>query len=122
MSWSGMTFAAAGAFLLAVSAPPARSEALTFKQRVDAQRAIDRIYYSHQTDTTRPFDEAVPLESTEAKVRKYLKESVALETFWKTPLTSEMLRREVERMARGTRLPDRLRELLEALEDDPLLI
>ena len=33
-----------------------------------------------------------------------------------------MLQRELERMARGTRLPDRLRELFAALNEDPFLI
>jgi len=57
----------------------------------------------------------------ENKVRRSLKESAALESLWKTPITSEMLVREWQRMARRTRLPDRLIELSAVLGDDPFL-
>jgi hypothetical protein len=109
-----------GCSLLSSSAPEARE--LTFEDRVRAQERIERVYYSHQIGATRQFEEAVPRQVLERKVRTYLKQTVALEEFWKTPVTSEILRRELERMAAGTRLPDRLRELYAALDDDPLLI
>ena len=38
----------------------AQAKTLTFEQRVQAQRAIERAYYSHQIGASRPFDEAVP--------------------------------------------------------------
>ena len=44
------------------------------------------------------------------------------ETFWNTPVTAEALRREIERMTRGTLMPERLRALYSALGEDPLLI
>jgi len=94
---------------------------LTFEERVAAQEAIERVYYSHQTGATIPFVQAVPRELLERKVRTYLKETVALEVYWHTPITSEMLRREEERITRGTRLPSRLRELRAALGDDRFL-
>src|SRR6185295_18790317 len=53
---------------------------------------------------------------------KYLKQSVALETYWHTPVTAEMLRAEMERQAKGSRMPERLRELYEALGNDPVLV
>src|SRR5262249_36128976 len=37
-------------------------------------------------------------------------------------VTADMLRAEMERQARGTRMPERLRELYAALGDDPFLI
>src|SRR5207247_10368575 len=84
---------------------------LTFEQRVRAQEAIERLYYSHQIGATRPFEEAVPRAVLEEKVRTYLTQSAALDVFWKTPVTSEMLHRELERMAASTRMPERLRQL-----------
>ncbi len=126
--------ATAAAFLLVIWGPvwgretqrlttdPSAPRTLTFEDRVAAQGAIDRVYYSHQIGATRPFEEAVPRTVLEEKVRRYLKQSVALEKFWHTPVTANMLERELERMARGTRLPERLRELYRALGDDPLLI
>ncbi|HEU5179505.1 MAG TPA: MopE-related protein [Candidatus Polarisedimenticolia bacterium] len=95
---------------------------LTFEQRVQAQAAIERVYYTHQIGTTRPFEEAVPRSVLEKRVRTYLAETAALETQWKTPVTTEMLHRELERIAARTRMSERLRELYAALGDDPFLI
>ncbi|MBI3449509.1 MAG: hypothetical protein HY049_11415 [Acidobacteria bacterium] len=105
-----------------VSAAPAFAADLTFEERVEAQRAIERVYYSHQIGATLRFDQAVPQELLEKKVRTYLKESLALEKFWHTPVTAEMLRTETARIVRSTRMPERLRELFAALDEDPLLI
>ena len=100
---------------------PARQ--LTFEERVSAQEAIERVYYSHQLGTTRPFEEVVTRVTLEEKVRAYLKKSAALEKFWMSPVTGEALKREVERIASTSRMPERLTELYEALEeDDPFLI
>src|SRR2546425_10656831 len=66
---------------------------LTFEDRLRAQEAIERVYYSHQIGATKPFEEVVPREVLERKVRAYLKQSVALERFWKIPVTARMLRR-----------------------------
>src|SRR2546425_41533 len=54
----------------------AEARELTFEQRVRAQEAIERVYYSHQLGGTQPFEEAVSRETLEMKVRTYLKESV----------------------------------------------
>ena len=64
----------------------------------------------------------MPREMLERKVRAYLKQTVALEAFWKTRVTSDMLHQELERMAAKTRMPERLRQLYAALGDDPLRI
>jgi N-acetylneuraminic acid mutarotase len=103
-------------------APATLAREITFEQRVDAQEAIERVYYSHLDGATATFEEAVPRSVIEDAVRRYLRQSVALERFWETPVTGTMLRREAERMARGTRLPERLREIHEALGNDPFLI
>ena len=108
--------------VLLTATESAASRELTFEERVRAQQAIERVYYSHQIGATKPFEAAVPRAALEGMVRTYLKQSIALERLWRTPVTSEMLRNEMERMARQTRMPDRLRELFGALGDDPLLI
>jgi N-acetylneuraminic acid mutarotase len=108
---------------LAVALPlPALTRELTFADRVAAQRAIDRVYHSHQVGLTTPFEQAVPQPVLEAKVERYLRLSAALERYWNTPVTSEMLRAEMERQARETRMPNRLREIHAALGDDSFLI
>ena len=105
----------------AVAAEPSQ-RTLTFEDRVKAQESIERVYYSHQIGATKSFDQAVPRVVLEAKVRKYLEETAALEVYWKTEVTDEMLQRELERMAAGTRMPERLVELYAALGNDAFVI
>jgi len=100
---------------------PVSARDLTFEERVDAQRAIEKVYWAHQIGATRPFDEAVPRSVLEKKVQAYLRQSLALEKFWHTPVSAEMLRRESERIAGSTRMADRLKELYTALGNDPFL-
>jgi len=100
----------------------AESRELTSAERLRAQEAIERVYYSHQSGATRPFAQAVPREFLEQKISRYLKLSAALEKLWRTPVTSTALNAELERMARQTRYPDRLLEIYRALGNDPILI
>jgi hypothetical protein len=95
---------------------------LTFDDRVVAQEAIERVRHAHQIGASGTFEAAVPREVLEKQVLTYLEQSAALEAFWHTPVTAEMLRRETDRMAAATRMPDRLRELYAALGNDPLLV
>lgn len=108
--------------LLIPAASASTARELTFEERVEAQRAIERVYYAHEESTRRPFDEAINRELLERKVRTYLKQSVALERFWNTPVTSQMLECEWERIARGSWFPERLQEIYEALDNDPVVI
>ena len=98
------------------------SRELSFDERVDARAAIARVYYSHQIEASRPFDEAVPRPVLERMVREELKRSAALDVVWHAPVTAEALRAEMERIARSTRLPERLLEVYHALGDDPFLV
>ena len=98
-----------------------RSRGLTFGDRVRAQEAIERVYYSHQIGATKPFEKAVPREVIEAKVRRYLKLSVALENLWNAPVTAAMLEGETTRIARRTRMPERLSEIYAALGNDSIV-
>jgi len=109
----------AAALSLGAAAQPRN---LTFGERVQAQEAIERLYYGYQDAATRPFEEAVPHGLLERKVTTYLKQSELLRALWDTPVTSEMLDRELERMAAGTRMPERLRRLYAALGNDRFLI
>jgi len=108
------------AALSTLSAVP-RGADLSFAERVAAQRIVERVYYSHQIGAPRPFAEAVPDAVLESKVRRTLKLSLALEKFWNTPVTAEMLHREAERIALDSRLPGRLGEIYAALGNNPVL-
>ena len=105
-----------------LASPLAIARELGFDERVLAQHKIEAVYYSHQKDATWSFAEAVPREVLERKVLNYLEQSVLLEQYWNTAITGEMLRRELERIAADTRMPERLLELYEALGNDRFLI
>jgi N-acetylneuraminic acid mutarotase len=95
---------------------------LTFDERVKAQEAIERVYYAHQLGATQPFAKAVPRAVLEAKVRKVLEQTAALRTQRKIAVTDAMLQQELNRMAAGSRMPERLVELYAALGNDSFLI
>lgn len=106
----------------ALSAAPVVARDLSFEERVRAQDAIERVYYAHQIGATKPFEQAVPREVIERKVLRYLALSAEAERRAGSPIDASALRREMERIARGTRLPGRLRELYAALDRDPVLV
>lgn len=111
-------------FVLSVST----IQALTFEERVEAQRAIERVYYNHRiwpkenSGPKPPFEQMVPDALIREKVQRYLKESSALESHWHRPLTGEQLQAEMNRIVVNSKDPDTLRELMEALKRDPALI
>ena len=58
----------------------------------------------------------------EKKVRDYLRKSQALQDYRQQPITAEQLQAEIDRMAQHTKQPEVLRELFEALGNDPFVI
>jgi len=105
-----------------IAAGASTRRALTFADRVAAQEAIERVYLRHRTGALPATEALVPREVLERKVQAYLEQSAALELLWNEPVTAEALRRELERIARDTRFPDRLEEIYDALGRDSVLI
>src|SRR5262245_25350447 len=101
---------------------------LTFEDRVAAQKAIEQVYWSHRIwpkenpEPKPPLSVVMSDDAIRAKVENYLEESSALETYWHRPITSEQLQAEMNRMARESYDPRVLRELFDALQNDPLVI
>jgi N-acetylneuraminic acid mutarotase len=101
---------------------------LTFPDRVAYHRAIEDVYWRHRIwPKERPepkpaLDAVVSQAQLEKKVTEYLRNSQALEADWQRPLTAEQLQAEMERMASHTKQPDVLREIFEALGNDPFVI
>jgi N-acetylneuraminic acid mutarotase len=101
---------------------------LTFEERVAYQRAIEEVYWRHrlwpkERPDPKPSLEAVISQAQlENKVADYLRKWQALEDFWQRPLTPEQLQTEMDRMAEHTKQPEVLRELFEALGNDPFVI
>jgi N-acetylneuraminic acid mutarotase len=105
-----------------------RNLTLSFADRVAYQRAIEDVYWRHRIwpDTNpgpKPSLDAVMSQAQlEKKVEEYLRDSQALEDYWQRPITAEQLQAEMERMASHTKQPEVLRELFEALGNDPFVI
>ena len=95
---------------------------LTFDDRVRAQEAIERVYNPHQLGATKPFEEAVPRQLLEDKVRRYSMASLELKRTGAVAITQDLLERELARIAQRTRLPERLHEIYTALGNDPVLV
>jgi hypothetical protein len=108
--------------LASALAAPAVARELSLEQRIEAQRAIERVYHAHRIGADRPLDEAVPESVLRAKTVASLRKSVALERYWNTPVTDRMLSAELDRISRESRMPERLDALFEALDRDPFLV
>jgi hypothetical protein len=61
-------------------------------------------------------------QQVEKKVENCLRDAHALEDYWQRPIAPEQLQAEMERMARDTKQPEVLRELFEALGNDPAVV
>jgi N-acetylneuraminic acid mutarotase len=102
--------------------------ALSFAERVSYQRAIEDVYWGHriwpkENSNPKPSLDAVMTQAQlEEKVEDYLRQSQALEHYWHRPITAGQLQAEMDRMAQHTRQPEVLRELFEALGNDPFVI
>src|SRR5439155_20683151 len=117
--------------LLAFFSPEASSLAqrtLTFAERVAYQRAIEDVYWRHRIwpkerpDPKPSLDAVMSQAQLEKKVTDYLRKSQALDDYWQRPITATQLQAEMDRMAKHSRQSDVLRELFEALGDDPFVI
>ena len=109
---------------------PAKSEqrSLTFAQRVAYQRAMEEVYWQHRiwpqaNAIPKPsLDKVMSQTQIEKKVEDYLRDSRALEDYWQRPITPGQLQAEMERIASHTKQPGVLRELFDALGNDPFVI
>src|SRR5262245_35284473 len=105
-----------------------QAHTLTFADRVAYQRAIEEIYWQHRIwprENSKPkpaLDAVMSQAQIEQKVQDYLRKSKALEDYWQKPITPDQLQAELERMATHSKKPQMLRELFDALGNDPLVI
>ena len=101
---------------------------LTFEDRVAYQRVIEDVYWRHRIwpkerpDRKPSLDAVMSQAQLEKKVADYLRNSQALQNHWQRPLTAKQLQAEMDRMAKHTKQPEVLRELFEALGNDPVII
>src|ERR1041385_9117667 len=123
--YNGATYATAKV------AAPSQSRQLFFADRVAYQRAIEEVYWRHRIwprnggerpDPKPSLDAVMSQAAIEKKVQDYLRNSELLEQEWQKPITPEQLQAEMERMAQHSKQPEVLRELFEALGNDPFVI
>ena len=101
---------------------------LTFAERVSYQRAIEDVYWRHRIwpkDNPNPkpsLDAVISQTELEKKVQDYLRDSQTLEDYRQQPVTAEQLQTEMDRMAQDTKQPEVLRDLFEALGNDPFVV
>jgi hypothetical protein len=114
---------------LSTAARPAQQHTtLTLADRVAYQRAIEEVYWRHriwpkENIGPKPSFEAVMSSAQlEKKVEDYLRNSEVLEDYWQQQLSAAQLQAEMARMAQHTKQPEVLRELFEALGNDPFVI
>ncbi|MCF6156615.1 MAG: hypothetical protein E3K36_15580 [Candidatus Brocadia sp.] len=117
-----------GVMFLVGQAGWAKAWGLSIEERMACQRAIEEVYWSHtlwpkENPSPKPqLKEVMSEEELRKKVEKTVKMSRALEVIWKRPVRGYQLQAELQRMAETTRNPDMLRELWQALGNDPHLI
>jgi len=105
-----------------------QTQAFSFVERVVFQRAIEDVYWRHRIwpkenpDPKPSLDAVMTQAQLQKKVTDYLRDSQELEGYWQRPITVEELQAEMDRMAQHTRQPEVLRELFEALGNDPFVI
>jgi N-acetylneuraminic acid mutarotase/D-arabinose 5-phosphate isomerase GutQ len=108
--------------------PGTQVRPLTFGERVSYQRAIEEVYWRHriwprENGGAKPsLDKGMSQTQIEKKVEHYLRDSQTLENYWQRPITFHQLQAEMDRMAQHTKNPEMLRELFEALGNDPFVI
>src|SRR5947207_313519 len=104
------------------------SRSLSFAERAAYQTAIEDVYWRHRIwpkENAKPkpaLDKVMSQAQIEKKVTEYLRNSQTLEDYWQRPITAEQLQAEMERMASNTKQLEVLRELFEALGNDPFVI
>jgi hypothetical protein len=103
-----MTPAFALALLLA--APP-----LSFGERVDGERAVEKARYAFVIGATKAFDEVYPRSVFEQKVQRELAEERVLSSQFGMQVTAELLSAEYERIEKESRAPDQWEAIKKAL-------
>ena len=125
-TWDKFASATGGYGRMAKS--PSQPRAFSFVERVVFQRAIEDVYWRHRiwpkenADPKPSLDAVMSQAQLENKVAGYLRDSLVLQDYWQRPITAEQLQAEMDRMARDTKQPEILRELFEALGNDPAVI
>ncbi|WP_041068093.1 Kelch repeat-containing protein [Thiolapillus brandeum] len=103
-------------------------ERFGLEQRIVCQTSIEDLKWLHRTwpdenpTAKPPRSEILSDALIRARVEKSLRMEAALEGVYGIAITTPMLQAELDRMARNSKMPDRLREMFNALDNDPVAI
>ena len=123
-----LTVVAWVSWVVLVCLSTAQARVLTFEERVEAQRAIERVEWAHriwpaENPQSKPaLEEILTEQALRRKVADSLRASAAFERTFDRRLSSAELQAELDRMALETRQPEKLAEIFSALGNDPSLI
>ncbi len=112
-------------FLITTLTSTSFANTISIKERVKLQRAIENVYWEHRiwpdkNSGAKPaLDQILPKSAIQEKVTDALQKSKALSMFWNREITPAQLQRELNRMAHDTKKADMLRELWQALGNNP---
>ncbi len=113
---------------LAQEEAPGAASALSFDQRVEAQEAIERVFWSKRIwpkDNPGPkpkFEDVMSHEEIVAKVQSAIERSSALESRTGHSIADEDLDAEIARMIVNSHDPETLKALMDGLHNDPVLL
>lgn len=114
--------------LLPLAAVAESGAPLSFGERLATERAIQDFYQRGRINASAEYTErtqtsgAIPDDAIRDRVAGMLVDNVLLARLTGKGVTRDDLQREMNRMARDTRAPERLRSLFAALANDPVLI
>jgi hypothetical protein len=97
----------------------------TMVDRIGCQTAVENSYWQHRewpavNPTPKPaLNEVMPDATIAAKVAETIRLSHALETYWHTPITGDMLQAEINRQAANSQNAAMLQALWAALDNEP---
>ena len=101
---------------------------LSFAERVTYQRAVEEVYWHHRIwpkdnpQPKPPLDAIVSQAQLEKKVEDYLGVTELVANYQGWAIAASELQAEIDRMANQTKQPEVLRELFEALGNNPFVI
>ena len=113
---------------LGQEAAPTMTSALSFEQRVEAQEAIERVFWAKRIwpkDNPGPkphFETFMSQDEIAAKVRSAMERATALESRLGRPISEADLDAEILRMTANSRDPETLKALKDALHNDLVLL
>ena len=114
-----------GSLLVVLVGASAHSREITFEERLAAEAAMERVYWSHRiwpeanTGTKPAFEEVVSEARLVAQVDDYLKKSTALEAVWGRSVAALGLQAEMDRMAIQTRAPVGCDDVIRRIDQSP---